>query len=164
MTISALTGMVHDLEEMEEPVVVVLFGDHKPWGGNGNSAYEGIGADFSMTSLESFYEYYSTPYLIWANSAAKEVLNNDFEGDGGDFSPCFLMQELFDQCGWTGPSYLQFTREVRQATPLVHQQGLYLTPDEQLTDTLEEEQEELVNDLFYVQYYRQHKIDPTGQD
>ncbi len=22
----------------------------------------------------------------------------------------------------------------------------------------------LVNDLFYVQYYRQHKIDPTGQD
>ena len=30
MTISALTGMVHDLEEMEEPVVVVLFGDHKP--------------------------------------------------------------------------------------------------------------------------------------
>ena len=163
MTISALTGMIHNLEEMEEPVVVVLFGDHKPWGGNGNSAYEGIGADFSLTSLESFYEYYSTPYLIWANSAAKEVLNNDFEGDGGDFSPCFLMQELFDQCGWTGPSYLQFTREVRQATPLVHQQGLYLTPDGQLTDTLEEEQEELVNDLFYVQYYRQHKIDPTGQ-
>ena len=53
---------------------------------------------------------------------------------------------------------------MRQATPLVHQQGLYLTPDGQLTDTLEEEQEELVNDLFYVQYYRQHKIDPTGQD
>ena len=164
MTISALTGMVHDLEEMEEPVVVVLFGDHKPWGGNGNSAYTGIGADFSLTSLESFYEYYSTPYLIWANSAAKEVLNNDFEGDGGDFSPCFLMQELFDQCGWTGPSYLQFTREVRQATPLVHQQGLYLTQYGQLTDTLDEEQEEVVRDLYFTQYYRQHKITPTGEN
>lgn len=163
MTISALTGMVHDLEEMDEPVVLVLFGDHKPWGGNGNSAYSGIEADFSLSDLDSFYEYYSTPYLIWANSSAKEVLDNDFEGDGGDFSPCFLMQELFDQCGWTGPSYLQFTRDVRQATPLVHQQGLYLDRYGQLTDTLNEDQEELIRDLFFVQYYRQHKIEPTGQ-
>ena len=92
------------------------------------------------------------------------MLNNDFEGDGGDFSPCFLMQELSDQCGWTGPSYLQFTREVRKATPLVHQQGLYLTQDGQLTDTLDEEQEEVARDLYFTQYYRQHKITPTGEN
>ena len=162
-TISAITQMVHNLEEMDEPVVLVLFGDHKPWGGNGNSAYLGIGADFSLSDLDSFYQYYATPYVIWANSAAKEVLGNDFVGEGGDFSPCFLMQELFDQCGWTGPSYLQLTRDVRQVTPLVHQQELYLDRYGQLTDTLNEDQEELVRDLYFAQYYRQHKIDPTGQ-
>lgn len=162
-TISAMTQLVHNLEEMDEPVVLVLFGDHKPWGGNGNSAYEGIGADFSLSDLDSFYQYYSTPYVIWANSAAKEILDRDFEGEGGDFSPCFLMQELFDQCGWTGPAFLQLTRDVREVTPLVHQQGLYLDRYGQLTDTLNEDQEALVSDLFYAQYYRQHKIDPTGQ-
>ena len=96
---------------------MVLFGDHKPWGGNGNSAYEGIGADFSMTSLESFYEYYSTPYLIWANSAAKEVLNNDFEGDGGDFSPCFLMQESLTSAA--GPARLISSLPGKSAKPLL---------------------------------------------
>lgn len=162
-TISAIMQLVHNLEEMDEPVVLVLFGDHKPWGGNGNSAYEGIGADFSLSDLDSFYQYYSTPYVIWANSAAKETLDRDFEGEGGDFSPCFLMQELFDQCGWTGPAFLQLTRDVREVTPLVHQQELYLDRYGQLTDTLNEDQEALVSDLFYAQYYRQHKITPTGQ-
>lgn len=161
-TISAMTQLAHNLEEMDEPVVLVLFGDHKPWGGNGNSAFLGLGADFSLSDLDSFYQYYSTPYLIWANSAAKETLGRDFEGEGGDFSPCFLMQELFDQCGWTGPSYLQLTRDVREVTPLVHQQELYLDRYGRLTDTLNPDQEELVQDLFYAQYYRQHKIDPTA--
>lgn len=104
ITISAMTLLAQQLEELEEPVVLVLFGDHKPWGGNSNDAYYGIGASFDTTTLEGFYQYYSTPYLIWANSAAKETLGQDFRGEGGDFSPCFLMPELFEQCGWTGPS------------------------------------------------------------
>ena len=33
ITISAMTLLAQQLEEMEEPVVLVLFGDHKPWGG-----------------------------------------------------------------------------------------------------------------------------------
>src|SRR5699024_5413512 len=103
----AVTAMVDELEAMDEPVVLVLFGDHKPWGGNGNSAYTGIGADFALSTLEGFYEYYSTPYLIWANSAAKEPLDRDFQGEGGDSSPCFLTTELFEPCGWTGPAFLQ---------------------------------------------------------
>ena len=53
---------------------------------------------------------------------------------------------------------------MRKATPLVHQQGLYLTQDGQLTDTLDEEQEEVVRDLYFTQYYRQHKITPTGEN
>ena len=98
-TLQALTTLVQGLEEMEEPVVLVLFGDHKPWGGNGNSAYIEMGATFDLSTLDGFYDYYATPYVIWANSAAKETLGRDFVGDGGDFSPCFLMTELFDQCG-----------------------------------------------------------------
>ena len=43
ITISAMTLLAQQLEELEEPVVLVLFGDHKPWG-NSNDAYYGIGA------------------------------------------------------------------------------------------------------------------------
>ena len=143
-------------------MVLVLFGDHTPWGGNGNSAYTGIGADFDLSTLECFYEYYSTPYLIWANSAAKETLGRDFQGEGGDFSPCFLMNELFEQCGWTGPSFLQYAQEIRQLTPLVHSLGLYLTPEGVLTDTLPDFVAKRIGEYQWVQYYREHEVVPAG--
>ena len=161
LTIDAVTAMVDELEAMDEPVALVLFGDHKPWGGNGNSAYAGIGADFDLSTLEGFYEYYSTPYLIWANSAAKEALDRDFQGEGGDFSPCFLMNELFEQCGWTGPAFLQYAEEIRSLTPLVHSQGLYLTPDGELTDDLPQEVADRLLEYQWVEYYREHKVVPT---
>lgn len=162
ITISAMTLLAQQLEEMEEPVVLVLFGDHKPWGGNSNDAYYGIGASFDTTALEGFYQYYATPYLIWANSAAKETLGREFRGEGGDFSPCFLMPELFEQCGWTGPSFLQLAQEVREITPLVHQQGVYLTEGGQLTDHLSGEAADRLNEFFFAQYYREHKVVPEG--
>ena len=75
----------------------------------GGSVYEEMGIDFDTSTLAGFRNYYATPYLIWANRASKEVLGADFTGDGGDFSPCFLMTRLFDACGWAGPGYMQLS-------------------------------------------------------
>lgn len=59
-----------------EPVVVILFGDHNPWMG------DTMGANFDLDTEEGFYNYYNTPYIIWGNDTAKEVLENDFVGEG----------------------------------------------------------------------------------
>ncbi len=156
-TAQAMSDLAAGLEELEEPVVLVLFGDHKPWGGNGNSVYTELGADFDLSTAEGFKEYYSTPYLIWANSAAKEVLGNSFTGDGGDFSPCFLMAELFDLCGWEGPGFLQLSRQVRSATPMVHTLGLYWR-DGGPTSELPEADAAFLADFLRAQYYREHEL------
>lgn len=158
-TIAAMTGLADGLEAMEEPVVLVLFGDHKPWAGNGNSAYAEIGADFDLGNTEGFYSYYSTPYVIWANSAAKRALGNDFTGDGGDFSPCFLMTELFDLCGWEGSGFMGLSRELRAITPLVHERGLYWR-DGRLTDALPAEDGAFLTKFLGAQYYRENEIVP----
>ncbi len=160
-TLSAITDLVSGLEEMEEPVVLVLFGDHKPWGGNGNTGYTELGCTFDLTTTQGFYDYYATPYLIWANSAAKEVLGSDFVGDGGDFSPCFLMEEVFDQCGWDGPGFMQLAGEMRELTPLIHEQGIYWKDGAPCYELTQEEQEIL--DLYRnVEYYREHVVEPQG--
>lgn len=159
-TIGAMTGLADGLAAMEEPVVLVLFGDHKPWLGNGNSAYTEAGVTFDLSTTQGFYDYYSTPYLIWANDAAKAALGSDFTGDGGDFSPCFLMTELFDLCGWEGPAFLQMSRDLRAITPLVHTQNLYWREDE-LTETLPEESADFLSRFLSAQYYREQEIDPT---
>ncbi len=154
VTIRAMTGLAQRLEEWDEPVVLVLFGDHKPWAGNGNSVYTELGADFDLSSRKGFYEYYSTPYLIWANSAAKEVLGRDFTGDGGDFSPCFLMAEVFDQCGWEGPGFMKLSRQMRAITPMLHTRELFWR-DGGPTAALDEEDMAFYQQYRQMQYYRE---------
>ena len=154
-TIQAMVQLTQGLEELDRPVVLVLFGDHKPWGGNGNSAYADMGLTFDLGTLQGFYDYYATPYLIWANSAAKEVLDSDFTGEGGDFSPCFLMPKVFDLCGWTGPAFMQLSRQVREITPLVHERGLYLSGG-QITDALPQGQQDFVGRFLWAEYWREN--------
>lgn len=154
-TIQAMVQLTQGLEELDRPVVLVLFGDHKPWGGNGNSAYADMGLTFDLGTLQGFYDYYATPYLIWANSAAKEVLDSDFTGSGGDFSPCFLMPKVFDLCGWTGPAFMQLSRQVREITPLVHERGLYLSGG-QITDALPQGQQDFVDRFLWAEYWREN--------
>ncbi len=154
-TIQAMVQLTQGLEELDRPVVLVLFGDHKPWGGNGNSAYADMGLTFDLGTLQGFYDYYATPYLIWANSAAKEVLDSDFTGSGGDFSPCFLMPKVFDLCGWTGPGFMQLARQVREITPLVHERGLYLSGG-QITDALPQGQQDFVDRFLWAEYWREN--------
>jgi hypothetical protein len=140
----------------------VLFGDHKPWMGNANSVYTEIGANFDFSTLDGFRTYYTTPYLIWANPAAREVLDETFTGEGGDFSPCFLMPKLFDLCDWEGSAFMQLSREMREITPLLHARSLFLT-DGILTDILSPETEAFYSDYLCAQYYREKKIDPTAE-
>ncbi len=162
-TISEMERLLAGLEQNSAPTVVVLFGDHKPWLGNGESVYRELGINFDFSSIEGFSNYYSTPYLIWANSAAKELLDHDFEGEGRRISPCFLMPELFDLCGWDGPGFMQLAREMREISPLLHSRGLFLRGGE-LTDTLPSPENELCMDYLRVQYYREKDDNPGSTD
>ena len=77
-----LSDMVDAFRASDEPIVLVVFGDHKPWLGNGNSVYHALGVNLDQDSREGFYNYWSTPYLIWANEAAKAAVGRDIAGEG----------------------------------------------------------------------------------
>ncbi len=153
-SIGEYTRLVRELEAEQTPVVLVLFGDHKPWLGNENSVYTELGVSFDTRSIEGMKNYYATPYLIWANSAAKDVLDADFVGEGGDFSPCFLMPRLFDECGFEGSAFMQLAREMRDISPLLHTSG-YFMKDGALTTELSEEEYTFYRRFVGAQYYRE---------
>ncbi len=153
-TQSYLDQMVDTFRASDEPIVLVVFGDHKPWLGNGNSVYEALGIDLSQSTEESVYAYWSTPYLIWANDAAKEVIGHDLVGEGPTISPCFLMDVLFEQLGWEGDAYMRAVRPCREEVPVVQTSGFYLTAGGTLTRELNEKQEELVRQMNQMAYYR----------
>ena len=152
-----LTAFFDYFREEEEPVVIVLFGDHNPWLGDGNSVYEAIGLDLDFSTPEGFYNYYSTRYLIWANDAAKAVLGRDFVGEGPTVSPNFLMNVVFDACGWEGPAYMQAVQPTMEQVPVMNTPtGLYME-DGAVTGALTPEGQALTEDYDMLQYYyRKH--------
>ena len=151
-TCTHLTAMVDAFRDSSAPVILVFFGDHKPWLGDQSVTYDALGIDIRGTTEDSFRNYYATDYLIWANDAAKSILGNNFTGIGPDISPCFLMNVLFDLCDWEGPGYMKLTDEVMDQLPMIHSTGRYLV-GEALTDTLTPDQQTLADQMTFAQYY-----------
>lgn len=142
----------------EEPVILVLFGDHNPWLGDDNSVYKELGLDLDLSQKQGFMNYYCTRYVIWANDAAKKVLGNDFTGEGPDISPNFLMNLVFQECGWEGPAFLQYTNEVMEKLPAIQTNSVCLTAEGEVKRELEDELAETRREYLCEQYYMQQEF------
>lgn len=155
-----LDDLVRRLTEVDRPVALVVFGDHKPTlGADVNNyttaAYKTFGMDLDVSSEQGFINYYSTEYLIWLNPAAQALYDEDRAGQTGPMiSPCYLMNQVFDYLGLgKGPAFLQAMEEQMQAMPVFANAGRY-SVDGHLTGTLTEEARETRQLIRYLNYYR----------
>lgn len=144
------------LRASDRPVLLVMFGDHMPWMGDGNSGYKELGISLELSDEDGFCNYYCTPYYIWANDAAKAVLGDSFGGSGDHIGPYYLMNKVFSLCGWTGNAYMQFMDDCMQTLPVVHSSGACFTQNG-LTYVLDEQEEDVLHRLRTVQYYYSHQ-------
>jgi hypothetical protein len=151
-TDEALRAFIGTFRDLDDPVVIVLFGDHNPGLGDDRSVYAELGIDLSLDSEESFYNYYETPYVVWANPAARAVLPGDFSGDGGNFSPFLLMPRVFEECGWGGDGYMKACRELGDTLDVVHVTGA-VRENGKLTREPSAPAAEALRKLLYLQYY-----------
>lgn len=154
-TDKALRGLVAELSETDEPVVLVFFGDHNPWLGYDAWVYEELGISFE--GEDGFYNYYCTPWVIWANDAAKELTGGDFSGYRGSFSPCYLSAELFDLLGWEGSGTVNALRELRDYADVVHVTGM-VREDGVLTDSPSRSAADKIADYKKLEYYLRKDI------
>lgn len=150
--------MVEELKKSDEPVVVIVFGDHMPWMGNSNSIYEDLGINLDTSTDDGFMNYYETPYLIWANDAAKETLGFDFVGKGPTLSPGFLMAHFFEKAGWKGSEYIQYLNDISKILPVVHNTGIAMDAKGNIIREPSEEQQALLDEYAWVQYYWQKNV------
>ncbi len=157
-TTERMAAFIDNFRDADEPVVILFFGDHMPWLGNSESVYAELGIDIDVSTEEGFYNHYSTPYLIWANDAAKEALGNDFTGDGGSFSPCFLMNELFSLCSWEGNSYMKVTDELESYTDIVSTPTGYYRENGVLTTQLTGDALDFWAVFQDIEYYCRHNF------
>ena len=69
------------LRASSEPIVLLVYGDHKPGVGDVPASLRELGVDLDLRSWEGVKNYYSTTWLIWANDAACELLGRRFVGE-----------------------------------------------------------------------------------
>jgi len=152
-TTQRLVGFIDQLRHDPEPVVVLIAGDHIPWMGNDGFVFSELGINVDQSTEEGFLNFYSTPYFIWANDAAKAVLESDFTGEGGSFSPSFLMGELFRLCAWEGDSNMQSLRELKQRIDVISAPTGMFRENGVLTPTLSVEGAQAYSRHRMIEFY-----------
>ncbi len=148
----SVAWLAEEVEAREEPLVLILFGDHMPGLGENNSAYADLGINIDLGTPDGFENYYSTPYVILANDAAEEVLGVEFVGQGPTIGPYFLMNEFFRLAGYTGDEYMQYTTDILEKYQVYHSAGVAFKNGEIIMEELPEFAE-LKKQYDIVQYY-----------
>ena len=120
----------------DEPVVLAFWGDHLPYLGDNQIGYRQLGLDvFPGPEGQENLTAYETPYVIWANDAAAEVLDweNALETldlhPGGQISACFLGAALLELTGrGEATPWFAFLNQLRRQATVV-QKSLCVSMD-----------------------------------
>jgi len=155
-TDKAMKKLVDYFRNEEEPVIIIIFGDHNPWLGKDRVGYDMLDINLDLSSVDGFKNYYQTPYIIWGNEGTKRVFNKDFTGRGNDISPNFLMAELFQYLGWEGNEYMQYLLKVKDKFDVIH--NLYFKENGEYKKELSDENKKLWENFLNVEYYFSHNF------
>lgn len=151
-TNQSLQNFIEHFRAEDEPVVIILFGDHNPWMGDNNSIYKMLGINFDLGTEDGFYNYYNTPYVIWGNDSAKKILGNTLKGKGPDIGPYFLMNEFFKLAGYEGNEFMKLSNEMKEILDVIHSKARYKEAGI-LTARPSAQAEKKLQDFLQVQYY-----------
>lgn len=153
-TADQVKTLLDQFEKSGDPVIVVLYGDHKPWLGDNNSVYNELKINLDTSGETGLYNKYSTQYVIWATSAAKKTLGKSFTGKGPDLSSNYLMNEVFAQCGWTGNAWMQATSKIQKTLPLITTIGRFSEGKTAVKESdLSKAGKEALDQYRLIQYY-----------
>lgn len=107
-----LKVLIEYFEKVDEPTVIMIFGDHQP--AITNSFYEEqFRTNYNELSLEQLSEVYKVPYLIWANYD----LNANAAPD--EVSINYLSSVLFDVANLQTTTWMETVRDFRESWPVV---------------------------------------------
>lgn len=120
----ALGYLADSIGSMDEPVVLLFFADHLPALGDSAQGFKALGFDVSQTgSLKAYLNQYETPYFIWCNKAAEDLLKSGgitaAKGAAPVVSANYLATELLKYIGLNGGVYFNYLSEQKTLLPVI---------------------------------------------
>ncbi|MDO4475393.1 MAG: sulfatase-like hydrolase/transferase [Lachnospiraceae bacterium] len=122
LTDAAMQALIEYFEQIEEPTVILLFGDHQP--GLSEKFYSTIlGKEVrALSAEEELRSRYWTPYWIWANYDIEEQT-------GRDVSANYLQMLLKETAGMELTPYDRFLQRLSREMPVITVQGMIDSED-----------------------------------
>ncbi|MCD8051506.1 MAG: LTA synthase family protein [Clostridiales bacterium] len=147
-TDNQLQSLIEYYSQVDEPTMIVLFGDHQGKLSSWFYEYKLYGKDLDDRTLEELELMYVAPFFIWTNYDSQEaqdvMLSTNYLG---------VLAALVSNYPTTG--YMDFLTDVYAELPVVQTIG-YINSDGLLTDEttdLTEEQQELLSEYETLSYY-----------
>ena len=117
LTDDALKNLLSYFEGVDDPTVIVMFGDHEP--GLPNSFYSSIcGKKVGDMTDEEQMDLYKVPFIIWANYDIPEE-------DGIVTSINYLQPMMAEKLGLRQTGYSKFLNDMAKSVPVVNGIGYY---------------------------------------
>jgi phosphoglycerol transferase MdoB-like AlkP superfamily enzyme len=142
----ALKELITYFKSVDEPTIIVLFGDHKPF--LDSDLYSTLlGENLSKITAKESLPLYTTPYLIWANYDIQK-------GNAGITSPNFLGQTVLDLAGIPSPDERACLRVLQTKISAISAPAIYdkLGNTYTLDDVLPDSLSKIINDYEFIQY------------
>ncbi|MCC8137273.1 MAG: LTA synthase family protein [Clostridiales bacterium] len=144
-TDDAFQLLVNYFEDIEEPTVIVMFGDHQP--DIGDSAYEYLlGGDEDSLTGEELMEKYKIPFIVWANYDIEE---ETIEAT----SLNYLYSIIADRLGLSMTGYQEYLLDLSEEIPVINSIGYWGADGEfyELNDK-DSPYYELINEYNILEY------------
>jgi phosphoglycerol transferase MdoB-like AlkP superfamily enzyme len=149
MSDDAFKELVNYFKNVDEPTLIVMFGDHQP--PVENQFYSDlIGKDVANLPVEKQANWYATPYVIWANY--------DIEETELDMSANYLSSYVMQLAGMKLTGYNKYLLDLQKEVPIISAvcymgaDGVFHELDEktEYSDKIEEYQVIQYNNLFDI--------------
>lgn len=154
-TDAAFGRLIEYFENVDEPTMIVMFGDHWP---NLDTGFfsELFGKDFDSLDWIESQMYHRTPYIIWTNYSS--------ESSQEDMSANFFGSYILEQAGLELTTYNKFLLQLKQTLPVIANGAVCdASGNWYALGSLPDEYQELIEQYQILQYNnvadRKHRID-----
>lgn len=140
----AFKNLIEYFEKVDEPTMIVMFGDHWPQLESGFYS-QVLGKDVANLNLTELQKKYQTPYVIWTNYASETVTE--------DISSNYLGSYVLKLAGVEIPTYNQMILDIKDELPVIGM-GAYCDKDGNWysENDLPEEYQKLLSEYQIMQY------------
>ncbi len=117
-----LQALLDELEEFDEPSIVVFFGDHQP--SMSRAINDAVFPNEDATSVEHLSRLYETPYFIWANYELDKTGTITLaNAAASNTSPNYLAAQVLELAGIPLTSYQKAELMLREKLPALNAEG-----------------------------------------